>query len=410
MTTIPAIGLGTWLDPQVHDMKVAKHQLTKALAYGLSKGIRHIDTAQIYDTTGVVISAVRSTKVPRKEIIIVTKVQLGQPYSDYVKQTAKALKYIDILLLHHPPKASTPELFKAALAEIWKDLTQFVQQGLVRAVGVSNFYKTHLELLFEMLEANPTFVKPIVNQLEIHLYNQEWDLVQTCQDYKLAVVAHTPLGGVNAPHLLKDPVLLSVGDELKALPAAVALAMQIQRGIGVIPRALESKRVDEYLVATKVHLNTDQIEQLRKMDVGFPTLETSIDAKNHAEMLDEQKESLVMQYVTLLLWWVESAEVKTALLDMFAKFYNDFSKSQSFNIATQTWEPSSEAGPIYMDPYDEEIFSFYAPMLVALADAVNNYPQDPSVVITATMGDTLEPTEAALTEVTIFQKLHPALQ
>lgn len=175
-------------------------------------------------------------------------------------------------MLHHPPS-----VIRIQLLNFWIQMNNLLETGLVKAIGVSNFYYRQLEILLDLCEEY-NLIKPCVNQIELHSANQNWKLVYFCQFNNIQVVAHTPLGGLAARYLLEAEIIQDIALEIGATPAQVVLASTMKRGIGVIPRSLNINRMKENLNSVNfISMITDQhLEMLRQLDSGYPMIISSI--------------------------------------------------------------------------------------------------------------------------------------
>ncbi|KAL0952453.1 hypothetical protein HGRIS_006721 [Hohenbuehelia grisea] len=199
---IPLIGLGTWagLDPK--DQAAAQAWILSAL----KSGYRHIDTAQMYSTEKYVGNAIRDSGVPREEIFVTTK--LPWNHTHRVKESLDeslanlGLDYVDLFLLHWPQAvfydASNPfpknedgsiRTIDHQFNETWAEMEKLLGTGKVRAIGVSNFSVKTLEQLLKTSK-----VVPAVNQVELHPYLAQNDLIAYCKSKGIAVTAYAATG------------------------------------------------------------------------------------------------------------------------------------------------------------------------------------------------------------------------
>ena len=264
--TMPLIGFGTWVD--VHGgqnpsiMKLATQN-------ALHVGYRHFDMAFNYGTEDFVVDSIIQSGISRDQIFLTNKSGFP-PDIEILSSRLNQIGYYDLFLLHHPPLGLASE-FKTTLTNYWIQMNNLLNSGLIKAIGVSNFYDRQLAILLDICrEFN--LVKPCVNQIELHPYNQNWDLGFYCQMNNIQVVAHTPLGGLAAGYILQSEIIKDIADEIGATPAQVVLASTLKRGIGVIPRSLKKERMIENLdSANFISSITDlHLELLRTLDANYP--------------------------------------------------------------------------------------------------------------------------------------------
>nr|WP_269451791.1 aldo/keto reductase [Tessaracoccus coleopterorum] len=182
--TLPALGFGVFQTPPA--------ETAAAVALALATGYRHIDTAAAYGNERGVGEAVAASGIDPAEVFLETKVWIsdygtGATRHAFEKSAAKlGVERIDLLILHQP----LPTRFDLTL-EAYRDLETLLDDGLVRAIGVSNFMPTHLGRLLD-----ETRVVPAVNQIEVHPYFQQRELQTLHAEHGILTQAWSPLGGI----------------------------------------------------------------------------------------------------------------------------------------------------------------------------------------------------------------------
>ncbi|CAF1495589.1 unnamed protein product, partial [Adineta steineri] len=167
-TVIPVIGYGTgtkWRPRSDDNSKSINKDLVESIHEALSLGYRHLDAAELYGTETSIGEALRTQSIPRNEIFITSKVfesieNIEQACLDVLSRLG--IDYLDLWLIHLP----FFDRNKISLEQAWKQMEKLVESGKVKAIGVSNFQKQHLEELFAL---NPK-IKPAVNQIEFNPY------------------------------------------------------------------------------------------------------------------------------------------------------------------------------------------------------------------------------------------------
>ena len=187
---LPGIGFGTYK---------AEEKSFEAVRAALDAGYRLIDTASVYGNEREVGEAVASGGVPREELIITTKAwrtQLG--YDNVLRAYEESLKklkmdYADIYLLHWPARDYEVD------RDSWRAMERLYDEGLVKAVGVSNYLTHHLENLLAVCN-----VPPMLDQIEFHPGYTQWDTVSFAQSHGICVEAWSPFarGRLNEDALL----------------------------------------------------------------------------------------------------------------------------------------------------------------------------------------------------------------
>ena len=187
---IPQLGLGTWF---IEDDKVA--DAVKAAA---DLGYSHFDTAQAYGNERGVGEGIRTCGIPREELFVVSKVAAEhKTYEDAKASIDKTLSdmgldYLDMMIIHSPQpwvmvNQSDDRCVEGNRAA-WKALEEAYKDGKLKAIGVSNFQISDLESLMETCE-----IKPMVNQILLHISNTPLELVEYCQKNQIAVEAYSPI-------------------------------------------------------------------------------------------------------------------------------------------------------------------------------------------------------------------------
>ena len=251
---IPKLGFGVF---QVDDGDV-----DEAVAAALGAGYRHIDTAASYGNEEGVGRALAAAPYPRSDLFITTKLwNSDQGDLETVRAALTSsleklgLDYIDLYLIHWPvPSAELYlESFRAMLA--------LQGEGLVRAVGVSNFDEEHLQRLFDM-----TGQWPAINQVELHPYFQQSSLRAFHDKHGIVTEAWSPLGQNNG--ILEDVTLQEVAAEHDCTPAQAVLAWHQQNNVVAIPKSVTPARISENFASLNVELDDRCMKQIGKLDKG----------------------------------------------------------------------------------------------------------------------------------------------
>lgn len=279
---IPSIGLGTW--------KSKPGEVRDAVATALRAGYRHIDCAWIYGNEREVGEGLREVfeegTLSREEVWITSKLWNDRHAPEDVGPALQesldnlGLEYLDLYLIHWPvahrrgtvlPKTADEQLSldERPLAETWKAMEELVDERRCRSIGVSNLSRKKLEGLLPA-----TRIRPAMNQVELHPYLQQPDLVEYCKKENILLTAYSPLGsrdrasamkGDDEPVLLEDPVVNAIA-ERHGSPARVLIAWALARGTVVIPKSVNRERIRHNLTAAEVALSEEEMNQLAKLD------------------------------------------------------------------------------------------------------------------------------------------------
>lgn len=230
LVQMPLLGMGMF---KVQDGILAKQVVLAAL----EAGYRMIDTATIYGNEASVGAGLKESGHAREDIFITTK--LWNDDQGY-KETRKALEnslrklgttYVDLYLVHWPVVGKR--------LESWKAMEDMYEQGMCRAIGVSNYMRQHLlELLMSCR------IKPAVNQIELSPYNYQAreEIVQFCRKNDIHIETYSPLTkGLK----LTDPRLLKLSARYFKSPAQILIRWALQHGYSVIPKSERKERIYE---------------------------------------------------------------------------------------------------------------------------------------------------------------------
>lgn len=226
---IPKLGLGTWL---IDDDKSAE-----AVRTAVRLGYRLIDTAQAYGNERGVGEGVRTCGVPRKELFVASKVAAElKTYDDAAKSIDKTLEkmglaYLDQMIIHSPQPWNEFRAEKRYFQEnkaVWRALEDAQTAGKVKVIGVSNFLEDDLENLLPDCR-----VKPMVNQILLHISNTDLELVNFCKEQGVQVEAYSPIAHGEA---LKNPAIAEMAKKYGVSAAQLCIRYVIQLGTVALPK------------------------------------------------------------------------------------------------------------------------------------------------------------------------------
>jgi len=246
-SSIPILGFGTW--------QITGSRATRAVEKALEVGYRLIDTADIYGNHEEVGQAIANSTIPRKEIFLTTKIWRSYLHREGVLECGKRFleelktDYIDLLLIHWPT-SSVP------VRESLEAMNELKEQGIVKAIGVSNFFDE------ELVEALDCGVEITNDQVELHPSLNQKNLKGFCDEHNIVVTAYSPLGRGKEVH----------GEEVEELakkyaktPSQIILNWIIQRGIVAIPKAAKEEHIEENFKATEFELASEDMELINQI-------------------------------------------------------------------------------------------------------------------------------------------------
>ncbi|KAI8384269.1 NADP-dependent oxidoreductase domain-containing protein [Radiomyces spectabilis] len=268
--TIPAIGLGTW--------QSKPNEVYHAVLAALESGYRHIDTAYVYRNEKQVGQAIKDSGIPRDQLFITTKLWNTSHRPELVASALEQsldnlqLDYIDLYLMHWPIAFQPSERMvpKDENGEIALDSVDFcatyaamekLDKKKVRAIGVSNFSIPNLQKLLATAK-----IIPAVNQVELHPYLPQKELLKFCHEENIHVTAYSPLGSTDSP-LIQEPIVLEVANKYNTTPAQVLISWGIQRKCSVIPKSVTPSRIKQNKETIQLELSDIQrLDQLSQSE------------------------------------------------------------------------------------------------------------------------------------------------
>ena len=240
---IPQFGLGVFLMSSNGECK-------NSVLNALKAGYTHIDTARAYNNEHEVGEAIKQSEMDRESLFITTKLRRGHAtgYEEVLEHCKKSLElldtdYIDLYLVHAPPE--NPE----HRAPVWKGMEYCLEQGWVKAIGVSNYGPTHLEAMREYAS-----YMPCVNQVEFNPWLQRPHLVKATEDAGAKIMAYSPLA---RGHKVDDPELVAIAEKLGCTPAQVAIKFCYDSGCITIPKSSRPERIIENLASLNVDISSE---------------------------------------------------------------------------------------------------------------------------------------------------------
>jgi diketogulonate reductase-like aldo/keto reductase len=252
---IPALGFGTLVSD--------RRQTRNATKAAVEVGFRHLDCAERYRNEEEVGAALKELladgTVRREDLFVTTKLWNNNHRPERVKPALQAslnrlgLDAVDLYLVHTPfafkpgddqdprdPHGAIVYDDGVTLAETWTAMESLVDQGLCRAIGVSD-----IDVAGTRRIVNTARIKPAVVEVESHPYHPQWELHEFCKTQGIILLAFAPLGHAMEPRLLDDPLIVTMARRLGKSPAQVLLAWGILRGTAVLTSSVKPGRISE---------------------------------------------------------------------------------------------------------------------------------------------------------------------
>lgn len=252
--TIPQVGLGLW---QVKDDAA----FNTAFEAGARAGYRHFDSAQAYGNEHLLGAAWQKSGLRREDLFLTTKIAVHHFGYEKARRTfAQSLEnlqtdYVDLLLLHFPVTL----LRKKA----WKALEEIQTAGGARSIGVSNYTIRHLEDM-----QNYANVRPAVNQVELHIFLQQPELITYCHEHDIAVEAYSPLAHARA---MDNQAIRKIAEKHRKSYAQIMLRWCVEQDLIVLPKSVTPSRIKENIDIFDFKLDDEDMEVLAKQDQAMRT-------------------------------------------------------------------------------------------------------------------------------------------
>ncbi|UNI15304.1 hypothetical protein JDV02_001847 [Purpureocillium takamizusanense] len=252
---IPQLGFGVYKSPEA--------VCARSCDTALDVGYRHIDTAQFYGNETQVGQAVQRSAMPREHVFITTKVLVAE---DSVEATLRKCLdsvakldpdsgYVDLFLIHSPNSGAVKRKI------MWQALEKLYESGKARSIGVSNFGIKHIEELKEFATVWP----PHVNQIELHPWMQQREIVEYCHNHGIVVEAYAPLvRNLKAD----DPTLFKIAEKHSVSPNQVLVRYSLQKGWVPLPKSDTPERIAANANVFGFSLSDEDMAALDGLDQG----------------------------------------------------------------------------------------------------------------------------------------------
>ena len=272
---MPKLGYGVY--------QVDKEECERCVLDSLKVGYRHIDTAQSYFNEEEVGNAIAKSGIPREQIFLTTKVWVEHYGYDETKKSVlesmRKLKtnYIDLVLLHQP----FSDYYGA-----WRALEDLYAEGVIKAIGVSNFYPDRLVDICRFAR-----IKPMVNQVETHPHNQQIEAREWMEKYGVRHEAWAPFGEGRGG-MFEEPLLVEIGKKYGKTAAQVILRWDMQRNVVAIPKSTHIERMEQNFDIFNFELSEEDMEKIATLDKKQSSFFSHYDPKMvewFAEMVEQRK-------------------------------------------------------------------------------------------------------------------------
>ena len=243
---IPKIGYGVF--------QISKDDAPRCVREAIETGYRHIDTAQSYFNEAEVGQGIKDSGIDRKDLFLTTKIWISNyGYENTLRSVDVSLKklgtdYLDLVLLHQP----FSDTYGA-----WRALEKLYKDGVIRAIGVSNFMPHHIELLKAHCE-----ILPMVNQLRLCPGVTQPEVVEYCKKNNILVEAYSPFG---TGAIFKVPQMQQLAQKYGRSVGQICLRWSMQMGWLPLPKSANPDRVKENLNVFDFELEPEDVELIANL-------------------------------------------------------------------------------------------------------------------------------------------------
>ena len=246
---IPQVGLGLW--------RVKDHaEFNTSFQAAATAGYRHFDTAQIYENEQFLGEAWRASGLKRKELFITTKIWIKNFGRHHLRKSFEEslqrlqTDYADLLLLHFPVTLMRKKA--------WQELEKIQAAGGAKSIGVSNYTVRHLE---EM--RGYATVLPVINQVELHVFLQQPELIKYCHERNIVIEAYSPLAHAKA---MDNEVIAGIAKKHGKTYAQVMLRWCVEQDLVILPKSITPSRIRDNLRVFDFKLDPDDLRAIAKQD------------------------------------------------------------------------------------------------------------------------------------------------
>lgn len=253
---IPHVGCGTW----TYDDATAETNVRMAI----DAGYRLVDTAEYYGNETGVGRAVRGCGIHRSELMVTSKLWKSNCSYEKAKESffrsldRFGLDYLDVYLIHWPVVEKDDPAWRERNAETWHALEELYEEGLIRAIGVSNFMPRHLQPLMEMAK-----ICPMIDQVEFHPGFAQFEIRDFCRNAGIVMQAWSPFG---RGEVFDNSVVREIAAVYGVSPAQVCLRWLLQNGLNPVTKSANPQRLRQNLEIGGFELSDADMKRMDEIE------------------------------------------------------------------------------------------------------------------------------------------------
>ncbi len=232
---------------------------TRCVADAISVGYRLIDTANIYGNEEAVGAGIKKSGIKREELFVTSKLWVDDAGYETTKKAYQTslnklgIEYLDLYLIHRP---------RGDVKGSWKAMEELYEAGKIKAIGVSNFEPEQLTELMTYAK-----IKPVINQIETHVFFQEQISYPFLKKQKVQMEAWSPFAA-GRNEIFSNPTLAAIGKKHDKSIAQVCLRWHYQRGVVAIPRSSQKAHMIENLEIFDFELDKSDLQTIAGLDLN----------------------------------------------------------------------------------------------------------------------------------------------
>lgn len=255
-TKMPVLGFGMWQNTN-------PEEAIQGIQTAIEVGYRHIDGAAAYQNEELVGKGLQESNIAREDLFLTSKLMNeAHGYENVRREVEETLEklgtdYLDLYLIHWPIVKGHGDKWKESNLDTWRAFEELYDEGILKAIGVSNFSVEHLENLVENAR-----IKPMVNQLLVHPGVIQEETREYCKEHNIVVQAYSPLSPLNV--LKNDKRVQGMVDKYDKTIAQILLRFDLQLGVVPLTKSVHESRIKENFEIFDFEINEEDMTYLKE--------------------------------------------------------------------------------------------------------------------------------------------------
>lgn len=253
---MPVLGFGMWQNTN-------PEEAIQGIQTAIEVGYRHIDGAAAYQNEELVGKGLQESNIAREDLFLTSKLMNeAHGYENVRREVEETLEklgtdYLDLYLIHWPIVKGHGDKWKESNLDTWRAFEELYDEGILKAIGVSNFSVEHLENLVENAR-----IKPMVNQLLVHPGVIQEETREYCKEHNIVVQAYSPLSPLNV--LKNDKCVQGMVDKYDKTIAQILLRFDLQLGVVPLTKSVHESRIKENFEIFDFEINEEDMAYFKE--------------------------------------------------------------------------------------------------------------------------------------------------